>query len=674
MSDAILQIKVGADVKDAIAGLGQVADEAKSTGTALTTIPTAADKAAKGISGIIKPSQDAIITIGNLKDKLKELKTQLDSATSGTQIQDISIKIKGIEDALKEAVTVGVNPAHESFEKLRVAFEDVNRISTGTSFGIRGMAQNFYLIGPAATIAIAAIAFLIEKFKDLKAPVDQSNDILSEAGKDFSKAAAEVYTLQENVKLAKDGFIDKNTVVKEYNDTIGRTIGQVTSLDQVEQKLAKNADAYIKFTLLKAAAQVAYGKAADAAFQAALVAQKKADEFKNPVVDIRVAQQGTFNAADYDAETKRIAAAQQKRKDEEIKSANDAKQKLIDIGKDFEKQAAEISKKSKFHFDPVKITSGGTKGPDTLKATELALQEITKLQDELAKVDKRPLFERFADSINTNQGEALKTKIALVIRDNAKNGIKESITNEEVSLLNQQLQKLFNPNILSKVTVNLEPEIKAEDVSRSLEKQFSKLDEKVYIHLNIAGFNQDEVKKREAELAKIAEQFGKSFQGIVENTINNAATAIGEAIGGGGLDSLLDGLANVLSGALRAIGQLYVKTGVEVLVAKGVFEKFLIANPVLSIAAGVGLEIFAGILKSSVSKTKAFAEGGIVTGPTLGLVGEAGPEVIFPLDRLNQFVRNTQGSGTMQVAFSGRLDGNNIRLSQTRTANQQRMV
>ena len=32
-----------------------------------------------------------------------------------------------------------------------------------------------------------------------------------------------------------------------------------------------------------------------------------------------------------------------------------------------------------------------------------------------------------------------------------------------------------------------------------------------------------------------------------------------------------------------------------------------------------------------------FAEGGIVTGPTLGLVGEAGPEAIIPLDRLNQF-------------------------------------
>jgi phage-related minor tail protein len=30
-----------------------------------------------------------------------------------------------------------------------------------------------------------------------------------------------------------------------------------------------------------------------------------------------------------------------------------------------------------------------------------------------------------------------------------------------------------------------------------------------------------------------------------------------------------------------------------------------------------------------------FAEGGIVTGPTLALIGEAGPEAVIPLDRMS---------------------------------------
>ena len=51
---------------------------------------------------------------------------------------------------------------------------------------------------------------------------------------------------------------------------------------------------------------------------------------------------------------------------------------------------------------------------------------------------------------------------------------------------------------------------------------------------------------------------------------------------------------------------------------------------------------------------KAFAAGGIVTGPTLGLVGEAGPEVIFPLDRLNNFIKEQYGAGR-NAHYGGRV-------------------
>jgi phage-related minor tail protein len=40
-----------------------------------------------------------------------------------------------------------------------------------------------------------------------------------------------------------------------------------------------------------------------------------------------------------------------------------------------------------------------------------------------------------------------------------------------------------------------------------------------------------------------------------------------------------------------------------------------------------------------------FATGGIVTGPTPALVGEAGPEAIIPLDRLNSIMASRGGMG-----------------------------
>lgn len=64
----------------------------------------------------------------------------------------------------------------------------------------------------------------------------------------------------------------------------------------------------------------------------------------------------------------------------------------------------------------------------------------------------------------------------------------------------------------------------------------------------------------------------------------------------------------------------------------------------VGIASSVGGKIGAGI--SAVRNVLPFANGGIVTKPTVGLVGEAGPEAIIPLNRLG-------GIGGVTVNISG---------------------
>jgi hypothetical protein len=68
---------------------------------------------------------------------------------------------------------------------------------------------------------------------------------------------------------------------------------------------------------------------------------------------------------------------------------------------------------------------------------------------------------------------------------------------------------------------------------------------------------------------------------------------------------------------------------------------------------------------------KGFAAGGLVYGPTLGLVGEgsgtsrSNPEVIAPLDKLKNYI---SGGGVAQkVIVEGRLLGKDILLSNART-------
>ena len=49
----------------------------------------------------------------------------------------------------------------------------------------------------------------------------------------------------------------------------------------------------------------------------------------------------------------------------------------------------------------------------------------------------------------------------------------------------------------------------------------------------------------------------------------------------------------------------------------------------------------------------AFAKGGIVNSPMMGLVGEAGSEAIIPLDRLPSLMQQAQGSTTGEFTLRG---------------------
>jgi len=81
----------------------------------------------------------------------------------------------------------------------------------------------------------------------------------------------------------------------------------------------------------------------------------------------------------------------------------------------------------------------------------------------------------------------------------------------------------------------------------------------------------------------------------------------------------------------------------------------LFKNPAtwpLALAAGVAAVAAGSALKNKLSNQKAtaFADGGIVSGPTMGLVGEYpgaqnNPEVIAPLDKLKSMIGGG-GSGT----------------------------
>lgn len=86
--------------------------------------------------------------------------------------------------------------------------------------------------------------------------------------------------------------------------------------------------------------------------------------------------------------------------------------------------------------------------------------------------------------------------------------------------------------------------------------------------------------------------------------------------------------------------------------------KMLIIRAIMSIlnpGAAIGKTVGSIIAGTAIGM---HAKGGVTTGPSLGVIGEAGPEAILPLDRFRGFVDQAARMGAMTMAGSGGQGGN----------------
>ena len=122
--------------------------------------------------------------------------------------------------------------------------------------------------------------------------------------------------------------------------------------------------------------------------------------------------------------------------------------------------------------------------------------------------------------------------------------------------------------------------------------------------------------------------------------------------------------AKVVKNSIRETIGALISQGIAAAVSNAL--KSTAINPFLiPVVAGLA----AGLARTAFnSLIPAFAEGGLVTGPTLGLVGEgvgtnaSNPEVIAPLDRLKSMING----GNQQIEVYGRISGNDIFISNQR--------
>lgn len=154
------------------------------------------------------------------------------------------------------------------------------------------------------------------------------------------------------------------------------------------------------------------------------------------------------------------------------------------------------------------------------------------------------------------------------------------------------------------------------------------------------------------------ERMTEAMQGVnqaFDNLTVEGLSSFGDMLGGimsGQINSFEDFGKNMIKAVakfMRSFGTALIATAT----ASKAFKDFILKNPVAAAAAGVALVAGSALITNMLNQgpqATAFAEGGIVSGPTLGLVGEypgasSNPEVIAPLDKLKGMLNTNEQSG-----------------------------
>lgn len=185
---------------------------------------------------------------------------------------------KGLADARKElaSTAAAAGKTDSSIGKLGSGLTSFGGAASSAKNQISGLASSFISGGLITGITLAGVA-LIELGKslfDVSEHQKKFNSVIDESKSSYVKAVLEVDKMRDAFEKAKTGVISKESALKLYNGTIGKTIGQTNDLDTAEKNFIANAENYVRYTFLKAAANIALGKAAEAAFRAEAERQK----------------------------------------------------------------------------------------------------------------------------------------------------------------------------------------------------------------------------------------------------------------------------------------------------------------------------------------------------------------------------------------------------------------
>ena len=315
-------------------------------------------------------------------------------------------------------------------------------------------------------------------------------------------------------------------------------------------------------------------------------------------------------------------------------------------GQELERQLKEANEELVKLTDKADNMAGTISGATTTNKTYSS--SLDKMGDK-AK-DTRTEFEKLADQIHK---DFLKTEAA---RDFGK---------EMVNALNFQALEV-SPGIFTIAPRDLDFDLDLEEIPEELEEfedfEFEPIDpakmdqtantvSKAFVKMQVAAM-------------KLNETMSEMMKGMAIDTIAGMADIAGAMMmGQASMSDMQNFLLSQFAKMLSQLGKMFIEYGIAL---KGFKMSTITMNPALAIAAGAGLIAISGMIGAHMKKMAegndipALAKGGIVTGPTLALIGEGREsEAVIPLSKLDAMI----SGGRQSVIVHGRISGQDILLS-----------
>ncbi len=361
-------------------------------------------------------------------------------------MSDIKVVItgdaSGLDKATKQAtadlgrVGIAAQKADSSLAKMGTGMAGVGGLAQKAASSIGSLTGSLISGGLITAITVAGVSLfnLGKKLFEVSDAQKRFNDVLDGAKSAYVKAVLEVDKMRDAFEKARNGIIKKETALNLYNSTIGKTIGQTDDLKVAEDNLTANAENYIRFTLLKAAANIALGKAAEAAADAELERIKGA---KNVTTSEK---SGTLRLNFAALSSLDFKNAFFRKSDDQI--VNDKIQKFTDIQKIFRDVYDSLIAKSKeFGFVEQEQT---TKTTAAIKGKIAAQKEYLALVRSglLPQTDNTPLSRSAGSTIEPNV--IVKPKITFIEDPEQSKKIIEGINK---MILNAKIEDAINETI-----------------------------------------------------------------------------------------------------------------------------------------------------------------------------------------------------------------------------------